>query len=188
CALRRMARPSPSLFWISKLSASFTSVLHSERSPAISASIPAPASKRRRSVMVLVLLAPQLLEPGVASAIETIEFIADRILHVVILMVLFGLVERAGRHDSGLDRLLEPPPSRPPPARAARRHDRRSRCGIGRRGRRTADPSPKDRCCARTRRAASHSSPWPGRTRSPPLQRGRCRRVRPPRSWDWRCA
>src|SRR5262249_38097502 len=63
--------------------------------------------KRRRSVMVLVLLAPQLLEPGVASAIETIEFIADRILHVVILMVLFGFVERAGRHDSGLDRLLE---------------------------------------------------------------------------------
>src|SRR5262249_58116175 len=75
--------------------------------PATGPTPPPPASKRRRSVMVLVLLAPQLLEPGVASAIETIEFIADRILHVVILMVLFGFVERAGRHDSGLDRLLE---------------------------------------------------------------------------------
>src|SRR5262249_15103834 len=96
-----------SLFWISKLSAASTSVLHSERSPAISASAPTPVSKRRRSAMVLVLLAPQLFEPGIAPAIEAVEFVADGILHVVILMVLFGFVERAGRHDCGLDRLLE---------------------------------------------------------------------------------
>src|SRR6516165_6354739 len=107
CALVRIARHSLSLFWISKLPAASTSVLHSARSPAISASAPAPVSKRRRSVMVSVLLAPQFLEPGVASAIEAIEFVADGILHVVILMVLFGFVERAGRHDCGLDRLLE---------------------------------------------------------------------------------
>src|SRR5262249_47534515 len=62
---------------------------------------------RRRSTMVLVLFAPQLFEPGVAPAIEAVEFVADGILHVVILMVLFGFVERAGRHDCGLERLLE---------------------------------------------------------------------------------
>src|ERR1700756_841694 len=57
--------------------------------------------------MVSVLLAPQLFEPGVASAIEPVEFIANRILQVVILMILLGLVERTGRHDRRLDRLLE---------------------------------------------------------------------------------
>src|SRR5215831_13665109 len=57
--------------------------------------------------MVSVLPAPQLLKPDVASAIETIEFVADGILHVVILMVLFGFVERPGWHDCGLERLLE---------------------------------------------------------------------------------
>src|SRR5262249_52384285 len=54
-----------------------------------------------------ILLAPQLFEPRIAAAVEAVEFIADRILHVVILMVLFGLVERSGRHDLGRDRLLE---------------------------------------------------------------------------------
>src|SRR5258708_16173049 len=57
--------------------------------------------------MVSVLLAPQLFEPRVASAIEPVEFIANGILQVVILMILLGLVERTGRHDRRLDRLLE---------------------------------------------------------------------------------
>src|SRR5258708_24151862 len=57
--------------------------------------------------MVSVLLAPQLSEPRVASAIEPLEFIANGILQVVILMILLGLVERTGRHDRRLDRLLE---------------------------------------------------------------------------------
>src|SRR5262245_32545064 len=102
-----MARHSLSLFWISKLSAASTSPLDSARSPAISASAPAPVSNRRRFTMVLVLLAPQLFEPGIPSAIEAVEFIADGILRVVILMVLFGFVEWAGRQDCGLDGLLE---------------------------------------------------------------------------------
>src|SRR5262245_45530960 len=102
-----MARHSLSLFWISKLSAASTSLLHSARSPAISASAPAPVSNRRRSSMVLVLLAPQLFEPGIASAIEAVEFVEDGILHVIILMVLFGFVERAGRNDGGSNGLLE---------------------------------------------------------------------------------
>src|SRR5262249_53156632 len=83
------------------------SLLKSLRSPEISAAPPAPASKRRRSVMVSVLLPPQFFEPGVSSAIEAIEFIADGILHVVILMVLLGFVERAGRHYCGRNVLLE---------------------------------------------------------------------------------
>src|SRR5262249_25086181 len=57
--------------------------------------------------MVSVLLAPQLLEAGVASTIEPVEFIANGILQVVILVILFGLVERTSRHDRRLDRLLE---------------------------------------------------------------------------------
>src|SRR5260221_734592 len=57
--------------------------------------------------MVSVLLAPQLFEPRVASAIEPVEFIANGILQVVILMILLGLVDRTGRHDRRLDRLLE---------------------------------------------------------------------------------
>src|SRR5262252_5738180 len=57
--------------------------------------------------MVSVLLAPQLLEPGVAAAIEPVELIANGILQVVILMILFGLVECPGWHDRRLDRLLK---------------------------------------------------------------------------------
>src|SRR5262252_2455337 len=57
--------------------------------------------------MVSVLLAPQLLEPGVAAAIEPVELIANGILQVVILMILLGLVERPGWDDRRLDRLLE---------------------------------------------------------------------------------
>src|SRR2546430_12967312 len=57
--------------------------------------------------MVSVLLAPYLIEPRVASAIEPVEFIANGILQVVILMILLGLVERTGRQDRRLDRLLE---------------------------------------------------------------------------------
>src|SRR5260370_16112856 len=57
--------------------------------------------------MVSVLLAPHLIEPRVASAIEPVEFIANGILQIVILMILLGLVERTGRHDRRLDRLLE---------------------------------------------------------------------------------
>src|SRR5258707_9750419 len=57
--------------------------------------------------MVSVLLAPHLIEPRVASAIEPVEFIANGILQVVILMILLGLVERTGRQDRRLDRLLE---------------------------------------------------------------------------------
>src|SRR5262249_1713938 len=57
--------------------------------------------------MVSVLLAPQLLEAAVASPIEPGEFISNRILKVVILLMLFGLVERTSRHNRRLDRLLE---------------------------------------------------------------------------------
>src|SRR5262249_15049108 len=57
--------------------------------------------------MVSVLLAPQLLEPGGAAAIGPVELIANWILQVVILTMLFGLVERPGWHDRRLDRLLE---------------------------------------------------------------------------------
>src|SRR5258707_9567155 len=57
--------------------------------------------------MVSVLLAPHLIEPRVASAIEPVEFIANGILQIVILMILLGLVEGTGRQDRRLDRLLE---------------------------------------------------------------------------------
>src|SRR5262245_4639337 len=108
-----MRRHSLSLFSISNEPAVATSLSPKERSATISAAAPAPASKRRRSTMALILfaliLAPQLLEPGVASAVETVEPIADRILLVVVLVVLLRHVERSRRHDLGLDRLLEAP-------------------------------------------------------------------------------
>src|SRR5262245_22965262 len=106
-----MRRHSLSLFSISNEPAVATSLSPSQRSATISAAAPAPASKRRRSIMALILLAlllaPQLLEPRVASAIEAVELIADRILLVVVLVILLRLVERSRRHDLGLDRLLE---------------------------------------------------------------------------------
>src|SRR5262245_13061405 len=106
-----MRRHSLSLFSISNEPAVATSLSPVQRSATISAAAPAPASKRRRSTMALILfaflLAPQLLEPRVASAIEAVELIADRIPLVVVLVILLGLVERPRRHDLGLDRLLE---------------------------------------------------------------------------------
>src|SRR5262245_22572733 len=106
-----MRRHSLSLFSISNAPAVATSLSPSQRSATTSAAAPAPASKRRRSTMALILfalgLAPQLLEPRVASAIEAVEPIADRILLVVVLVILLGIVERCRRHDLGLDRLLE---------------------------------------------------------------------------------
>src|SRR6201984_1864933 len=57
--------------------------------------------------MVSVLLPPHLIEPRVASAIEPVEFLANGILQVVILMILLGLVEVTGRHDRRRERLLE---------------------------------------------------------------------------------
>src|SRR5262249_14484892 len=56
----------------------------------------------------LLLLAPQLLEPRIASAIEPVEFVADRILHVEILVIFPALGNRPRRHDWRIDRLLEP--------------------------------------------------------------------------------
>src|SRR5262245_18048190 len=111
CGLVRMRRHSLSLFSISNEPAVAASLSPNQRSATISAAAPAPASRRRRSTMALILFAlllpPQLLEPRVASAIETVELVADRILLVVVLVVLLRLVERSRRHDLGLDRLLE---------------------------------------------------------------------------------
>src|SRR4051794_15680166 len=74
--------------------------------------LPPASSIMRRSIMLkllaaLVGLAPQFLEPSVAAAIVAVEPVADRILQIVILVIFFSLVERAGRNDFSLDRLLE---------------------------------------------------------------------------------
>src|SRR5262245_48400972 len=101
-----MRRHSLSLFWISNVPAASTSAPSSQRSPASNATAPAPASNRRRFIMIepaSIVLAPQLLEPRIASAIEAVEFVADWILQIVVLVIVLGLGERTGRHDFRLD-------------------------------------------------------------------------------------
>src|SRR3954470_1829931 len=50
-----------------------------------------------------LLLAPELFETLIASAIPSVEFVARFVLLVIILVVLLGLVEGAGRDDLGID-------------------------------------------------------------------------------------
>jgi hypothetical protein len=53
------------------------------------------------------LTAPKFLEPLVAAAVETVEFVADRVLLVIVLVVLFRRVELGGLHNLGYHRLPE---------------------------------------------------------------------------------
>src|SRR5712691_8040929 len=78
----------------------------------VAASAPSatPAVNRaRRSIISTFSLrfAPQLFQPLIAAAIPPVEFIFYRVLPIEILVVLLRLVERAGGHDLGIDRLLE---------------------------------------------------------------------------------
>src|SRR4051794_8438906 len=50
-----------------------------------------------------LLLAPELFEALIAPAIPAVEFVARFVLLVIILVVLLGLVEGAGRDDLGVD-------------------------------------------------------------------------------------
>src|SRR6202049_3664792 len=63
-------------------------------------------SRRSRSRGV-VLPAPELLEPAVAAASRPIEFVAQRIFQIIVLMIVLGGPERRRRHDLGYDPLLE---------------------------------------------------------------------------------
>ena len=51
--------------------------------------------------------APQLIEPPVTSAGGTVEFVADRVLLVIVLVVFLGREELGGLHDLGYDWLFE---------------------------------------------------------------------------------
>ena len=108
-------------------------------------------------------IAPEFLQAVVAPAAAAVVPVADRVLLVVVLVVLLGRVEGAGVDDRRDDRPLERLGPferrlrrfREPPLLGVVHEDRR--CGTASRCRRTAGPSPSDRCCARRRRAASRS-------------------------------
>src|SRR5665647_3551657 len=69
---------------------------------------PAVNSARRSIISTVSLMwAPDLLQPLIAAAVPTIEFIFRRILLVEILMIFLGRVERSGLDDLCIDRLLE---------------------------------------------------------------------------------
>src|SRR5207302_768122 len=55
----------------------------------------------------VVLPAPQLFEPAVAAASRAVEFVAQRVLQIIVLMIILGRPKRRGGHDLGHDRLLE---------------------------------------------------------------------------------
>src|ERR1700693_1598029 len=77
---------------------------------AISAPSATPAVNRaRRSIMSAgsLVRAPDLLQPLIAAAIPPVEFIFRRVLQIEILVIVLGLVERAGGGDLSIDRLLE---------------------------------------------------------------------------------
>src|SRR5882757_705808 len=78
----------------------------------VAASAPSatPAVNRvRRSIISAVSLfrAPDLLQPLIAAAVPTVEFILGRVLQIEILVVVLGLEERAGVDDLGIDRFLQ---------------------------------------------------------------------------------
>ena len=63
-----------------------------------------------RSIVSAALVSPcprAARSRAIAAAVEAIEFVSDRILQVIVLVIVLGLVERAGGGDLGLDRLLE---------------------------------------------------------------------------------
>src|SRR5438105_12599764 len=62
----------------------------------------------RRATRRRPLLSPYLREALIASAIKTIELIADRILFVIVLVIVLGGVEVIGRQNVGVDP-FEPP-------------------------------------------------------------------------------
>src|SRR4029079_19403361 len=50
----------------------------------------------------LVRLAPQFLKTLIAPAIVAVEFVAHRILRIIVLVIILGLEERSGLDDLGL--------------------------------------------------------------------------------------
>src|SRR6476620_12805506 len=50
-------------------------------------------------VLVTGLVAPELLQPRVASATAAVDLVAHRVLLIVILVVVLGRIERVGLHD-----------------------------------------------------------------------------------------
>ena len=52
-------------------------------------------------------LAPELCKALVAAAVPPVEFVPDRVLLVIVLVVILGRVEGAGRHDLGQLRSLQ---------------------------------------------------------------------------------
>src|SRR5665647_3559791 len=69
---------------------------------------PAVNSARRLIISAVSLsCAPDLLQPLIAAAIPPVELIFRRILPIEILVIVLGFVERSGRHDLRIDRLLE---------------------------------------------------------------------------------
>src|SRR5207247_10082684 len=65
------------------------------------------AFMRRSSSSVTGAIAPQLLQPRVASAAAAVELVANRVLAVVVLMIFLGRIEGARHLDRRQDRLLE---------------------------------------------------------------------------------
>src|SRR5688572_3369498 len=53
------------------------------------------------------ILAPDFLQARVASAVEAIEAVADRVLLVIVLMIVLGRIEARRRQDLGRDRFRQ---------------------------------------------------------------------------------
>src|SRR5258706_5503512 len=73
----------------------------------LAAETPGAGRARDRKPTLLAALAPELLEAPVAAAGVAVKLVAERVLLVVVLVVLLGGIEGSGRHDLGLDGLLE---------------------------------------------------------------------------------
>src|SRR5689334_21458583 len=58
-------------------------------------------------ILLFGRFAPQFFQPRIAAATVAIEFVAHRILLIVILMVFLGAIKLAGLGDLGNDGLLE---------------------------------------------------------------------------------
>ena len=56
----------------------------------------------------LLMVSPRVLQPLDSTAIILVEFVADRILLVEVLMVFLGGIELRGHHYLRNDRLCEP--------------------------------------------------------------------------------
>ena len=66
-------------------------------------------SEHKGGIPERLVFAPGVFDVGLAAGTDLVGFVVQGVFLVVVLVVVFGRIERGSRHDFGHDRLLELP-------------------------------------------------------------------------------